>query len=1366
MEDNPDLKEGNIINQLDAYNHAIHHGIYNGGRKLFDVEGNIFKYTFKKVIYESEISKKIPSEEAAYLDYCNSDTTCLHPYLKIKEPYMKYKSKISETFQEIEKIIVNYYSVDDLLINNHELHKLIDLLDVLNECREEDQDTKDEEKKLLEAAEYLDTVKNTKTMETMRITEKERHDLLKKREYQAKAMAEKLKKEQEEKLKQQRLENDAAIKRKELEKNQKQQEEQKIKAAQSKIVEDMLVLQRKKRALDQRIRLEVTEKKKFFEEDKMDTLVMDILNQKEVDLKGKKILLNTHTMLSVAAGDTIMISNIVNLFLNTNSHVVILTKYNVGDVFLNNLISNNYTIVQKEDDKEIMDFIDENHTDFACLFFRNHEILQALKGKFYLYKTVLYGLEIHLEGISKLNNNFLYTLTQSEELRNMYIEKGISKEKINILDVITVKYDFELPERKDNEIRLIYSGTLRNEENILEIIEEFQKIHSERPEVVLKIVYGKIVDNGKGFKSKVEKIIENGVKGIIFKNGLSHKDACYEIATSDIGICWRKDGWGDDGQVSTKVKEYELYGVEIMYSNSLFNILYLFKKENIIVPCLNNNEFQRIDYTLKTNVITKNYTKFESVNGSDLNYNEYSYMNYDDIFKKFCKNSELNNKLNVNKILEECVEYEKKNKTKRINTSGSYGNLHTFINIFEYAIKMKLQKILIFEPDVYLHKFFFDKLCEYNTHINESDILYLGASQHNYHAIRDKINSEITQYNNVYKQYYTTGNFGIIYDSNVFQDILYLLKCKLLPSDILPLKLKNNKAYVCVPNIVICDLTSSNTSDTRNQYMLSDKFNWDINLYNTSNIIYIPIQKTNNSDIYLEIDINSYKYNREGFIKLLETDIPRVYLPDKGLKIDNKYYILIPSNVLKDKTFLQIYYNNLFINKINISTISINKKQYITNMKGTYNLKLPFYYDKVHNDYYELLKNGLKCFDDYINKKKVCDYKKNNKNVMFLLHTLPEYEWQGFTKRTDEQLSIIKNLDINLFPCSRYGYPYDCNYINSTNVENQMKFNDITYHKLLNGSDNRFNYSIIDYIKKYTDRVIEFIIENNIGILHANTNFWNGVVAYIVKKLLNIKVIYEIRGFWHDSQNSDFILYNSDMVHAQEKVEHEVIDNIKNIITLSESFKNRLLKNVNENLNIYVIPNIILPFNQEYNKDVLTKYKINICKSKFKIGYIGNLSKYEGLQNLIDAVNSNPSYELLIFGPSPKNMFDYNNLTDNIRYYGKADKEDLYTLYKQFDLVCYPRINTHVTRETQSSKMFEVIYLEIPLILSDLPVNREIHDKLIFHKSNDIADLKEKIHYVHNNYNEYKKMIKEIKLDIIKKYSKENNLKIYKQLYV
>jgi len=57
----------------------------------------------------------------------------------------------------------------------------------------------------------------------------------------------------------------------------------------------------------------------------------------------------------------------------------------------------------------------------------------------------------------------------------------------------------------------------------------------------------------------VNEYIKNGVEGITFKYNLSHRDACYEIATSDIGICWRKNGWGDNGEVSTKVKEYEMY---------------------------------------------------------------------------------------------------------------------------------------------------------------------------------------------------------------------------------------------------------------------------------------------------------------------------------------------------------------------------------------------------------------------------------------------------------------------------------------------------------------------------------------------------------------------------------------------------------------------------------------------------------------------------------------------------------------------------------------------------------------------------------------------------------------------------------------
>lgn len=308
--------------------------------------------------------------------------------------------------------------------------------------------------------------------------------------------------------------------------------------------------------------------------------------------KDKNILVNTHSNLNITAGDTIMISNIMNIMMKNGNHITLLTEFDCTDVFKKNLEMTQYTIV-KQNSNELISYMDTNFLKFDAIFIRNHNILNGLINKPYLNNTILYGLDVHLESISKMNNQFMSLVTQSEQLKNLYIEKGILGEKIEILEPIAMKYEFQIPERTDDEIRLIYCGTLRDEENILEIIEEFPKIHEERPEVMLKIVYGKIHGDDI-FTKKINDYIKNGVDGIIFKHNLSHKDTCYEIATSDIGICWRKNEWGDNGEVSTKVKEYEMYGVCIcnilkdlkIYSNTSSFINKSLMGNNIIL--LNN----------------------------------------------------------------------------------------------------------------------------------------------------------------------------------------------------------------------------------------------------------------------------------------------------------------------------------------------------------------------------------------------------------------------------------------------------------------------------------------------------------------------------------------------------------------------------------------------------------------------------------------------------------------------------------------------------------------------------------------------------------------------------------------------------------
>ena len=167
------------------------------------------------------------------------------------------------------------------------------------------------------------------------------------------------------------------------------------------------------------------------------------------------------------------------------------------------------------------------------------------------------------------------------------------------------KYDFQLPERKDNEIRLIYCGTLCDEENTLEIMDEFQKIHAERPEVVLKIVYDKI-EGGRKFIKKVTNYIQNGVDGITFKRKLSIKDCCYEIATSDIGICWRKD---NNKEISAKVKDYEMYGLFLIN-----NITYLYEKKYVVKNrrlCINDTYYIRKEDYINPldDILNENSTK-------------------------------------------------------------------------------------------------------------------------------------------------------------------------------------------------------------------------------------------------------------------------------------------------------------------------------------------------------------------------------------------------------------------------------------------------------------------------------------------------------------------------------------------------------------------------------------------------------------------------------------------------------------------------------------------------------------------------------------------------------------------------------------
>ena len=288
-----------------------------------------------------------------------------------------------------------------------------------------------------------------------------------------------------------------------------------------------------------------------------------------------KILMHADINLNIVDGATIWWSNTINVFIQGDIDIIYISNYKITNNSNLRNIENKTKLTLINPDKnlnptEILKKIEEYGNKVNKIILRSNLILGIINENWNLLsKTIIYGLDINLNNIKKLNNKFKKVWTQSEKLKKLFENNGINN--VKIVPVVAYKYHLNLPKRTDNEIRLIYTGTLRDEENIIEIIEEFQKIHKKRPEVVLKIVYGKIHGDS-NFVNKINTYIKTGVKGITFKNNLNHKNTCYEIATSDIGICWRKNGWGDNGEVSTKVKEYEAYGL-LIYDKEIFTLL-------------------------------------------------------------------------------------------------------------------------------------------------------------------------------------------------------------------------------------------------------------------------------------------------------------------------------------------------------------------------------------------------------------------------------------------------------------------------------------------------------------------------------------------------------------------------------------------------------------------------------------------------------------------------------------------------------------------------------------------------------------------------------------------------------------------------
>lgn len=476
------------------------------------------------------------------------------------------------------------------------------------------------------------------------------------------------------------------------------------------------------------------------------------------------------------------------------------------------------------------------------------------------------------------------------------------------------------------------------------------------------------------------------------------------------------------------------------------------------------------------------------------------------------------------------------------------------------------------------------------------------------------------------------------------------------------------------------------------------------------------------------------------YFKTGDTNVVQIYTINFGY-ISGELHMIDDKSILKNvslwrlRRLYDLEFINYYIDNVNEETID---KTFLDRFRSENRLcKTPQYFE----NYIAGLKMDLKTSEEITDKF----------NTLYLIHSSIQYEDIGYTLRTHNLLKNTNNDKYKVFGVTRYGYPYDrpAQYYTDKKKTVNIDIDNVTYLKLLQGEDNFNNNNIEDYLKKYIKETIKLAHTTNAKVIHATTNFWNGISAVYAAKYLKIKSIYEIRGFWEESALSfQPEIYDSDLLKMRNHMEKIAMENCDKIVVINELLKEALIKEGISADKIEVISNGVDSDKfrpNEDNRELLIK-EHNLESADLIIGYIGSLLNYEGIEYIMDSIKkikdeNNLDIKLVLIGDGVDREEILNHskkirINNNILYLGKKENKDVIKYYDLFDIVCYPRKNERVCNTTSSSKLMEAMSMEKPLIVSDLSAYRDILEEnktCLFMKPDDTDDLTDKILRLYND---------------------------------
>ncbi|MFM1704469.1 glycosyltransferase family 4 protein [Aeromonas salmonicida] len=390
------------------------------------------------------------------------------------------------------------------------------------------------------------------------------------------------------------------------------------------------------------------------------------------------------------------------------------------------------------------------------------------------------------------------------------------------------------------------------------------------------------------------------------------------------------------------------------------------------------------------------------------------------------------------------------------------------------------------------------------------------------------------------------------------------------------------------------------------------------------------------------------------------------------------------------------------------------------------------------SSFYNLYKNG------YINSlgglplyKKVG---KKNRNALYLLHNRLPYNSGGYATRSHGLLTSIKQW-WNISGVSRLGYPQDRKGLEAMEFTPFHEIDNVKYHCLKAEGNSFGQIPISNYIDEYSKELLELCSKEKPSIIHAASNYMNGLAANNVAKRLGIKSVYEVRGLWEITRISrDPDWKDTEYYNMMSQLEAQAAKDADAVFTLTNALKNELINRGVAAEKIHLLPNGV-DSSRFIPKIRNNKLALNLgIEDKVVIGFLGSVVQYEGVEYIIQAASilkkqGLNNFVVLIVGDGAvldnvKAITSELHMDEHVKFTGRVPHDEIEDYYSIVDICPLPRKGLPVCEMVSPLKPFEAMAMGKVVVSSDVAALAEIIDDGVtglLHKKDDPEDLANKI---------------------------------------